>query len=58
MKKELLTRPVNGNTQHIELYFEGGGELPKKLSGIYTSKAEALKAAKTYKSSKKVETNG
>lgn len=47
-QKELLTRAVNGNTHIVELYYQGGGELPKTLSGMYTSKREALNAADLY----------
>jgi len=45
MKKELKVRSA-GNL--VELYYDGGGELPKELSGMYTSPTEALSAAKHY----------
>ena len=45
MKKELKTRIV-GN--HVQLYYEGGGELPQELSGLYTSPTLALKSAEQY----------
>jgi len=44
-KKELKTRIV-GN--HVQLYYDGGGELPQELSGLYTSKTRALNAAEQY----------
>lgn len=46
--KELLTRYIKGNTHMVELYYEGGGEMPKAISGMYTSKTEALAAGNLY----------
>jgi len=42
-------------TGTIRLKYEGGGELPQNLSGIYTSIREALNAANTYKANIKGE---
>lgn len=47
-KKEFNARPVNNNTHLWELYYENGGEVPQELSGMYTSKSEALTAGKKY----------
>ena len=49
--KELLIRSSNGRSIY-EVYYEGGGELPKSLIGLYTSHIEAQKAIDTYLASK------
>ena len=46
-KKELLIRNSNGRSIY-EVYYENGGELPKDLSGLYTSHSEAQKAINQY----------
>lgn len=45
--KQLLTRNRKG-TAHLEVYFEGGGEVPQELSGLFTSKGSASKAIEHY----------
>ena len=45
--KQLLTKPsVIGSTYTVK--YEGGGELPRDLSGVYTSEKEAQKAINLY----------
>ena len=53
--KRLLVRP-NGSGLYKVIY-EGGGELPKVLSGLYTSKRQANKDIDIYLTSKN-RTNG
>lgn len=45
--KKLLVRNKVG-TPHFKVIYEGGGELPKDLSGLYTSKNQAEKAIQLY----------
>lgn len=40
-KKELMIRP---NGMNFEIYYEGGGQLPNHLTGIFTSEGVAQKA--------------
>jgi len=49
--KKLLTMNIPG-TPHLRVYFEGGGEVPKDLSGAYTSQAQADKAILKYLSNR------
>lgn len=51
-KKELKIR-IRNNTSHCEVYYEGGGELPQVLSGLYTNATLAQQAIDTYKTTKK-----
>lgn len=44
-KKELK---IKGEGNLYKLYWENGGEVPKALSGLYTSRHEALHAASIY----------
>lgn len=46
-KKDILMRNRPG-TAMIELYFDGGGEVPQCLSGAYTSEIAAKKAIEAY----------
>lgn len=50
-QKELKTR-VRTGTSHFEVYYDNGGELPKDLSGVYTSVREAKKDISKYLSKK------
>jgi hypothetical protein len=47
MSKELKVRNAAYGSLK-EVYFEGGGEVPAKLNGQYTSVPEAEKAIATY----------
>ncbi len=51
--KEFLTRRPLKNPLLFEIYFENGGEVPKFLSGLYTSETEAMEAVKIYLKDKK-----
>lgn len=46
--KKLLTKRSEKNKGLFELRFEHGGELPRALSGYYTSENAALSAANSY----------
>ena len=50
--KAFLTRSAP-NTSLYEVYLEGGGEVPKVLKGLYTSRTTALKAAESYTNSRR-----
>lgn len=43
-----LAISVCPKTAHIIVHFVGGGAVPQELSGVYTSKALAEMAVKTY----------
>lgn len=58
MEKQLLTRPVKGMGTMLEVYYEGGGEVPEALSGQYTSRSVADTAIKTYLSTRRKKSNG
>jgi hypothetical protein len=45
--KKFLTRPGKTGTD-FTVYLEGGGEVPKILSGVYTSVREAKKSIDLY----------
>ena len=45
--KKFMTRNRPGGPL-IELYYEGGGELPPSLTGAYTTSGVALKASEEY----------
>lgn len=46
-KKNLLVRN-NVGSPHYKVIYEGGGELPKELTGLFTSEKEANKAISAY----------
>ena len=46
VKKFMTRRHAQGPL--IELYYEGGGELPPSLQGLYTASGIAMKAADEY----------
>ena len=46
-KKDLLTRRVPSGL-YFEFYYEGGGEVPAFLKGLYTSKTFAEAAKRAY----------
>lgn len=46
-QKRLITRNKLGSP-HVIIFYEGGGEMPKELSGYYTSHKEAQKAIDLY----------
>ncbi|AGK87059.1 hypothetical protein RIO-1_45 [Pseudoalteromonas phage RIO-1] len=48
VKKELKSRLAK-NTCLFEVYYEGGGELPKVLNSLYTTEAVAQRAIDAYK---------
>ncbi len=50
--KAFLTR-ARSNTSLYEIYFEGGGEVPQALKGLYTSHTEAQRAAASYANSRR-----
>ena len=56
-RKELKIRIRNG-TNHFEVYFEGGGEVPQILTGLYTTENFAQRAIETYKITKRPSTKG
>lgn len=45
--KELKTKRLPDG-QSLKVYFEGGGEVPKELSGVYTSNRMAQAAIDAY----------
>ncbi len=51
--KQLLTRRSATHPPLFELYFENGGEVPKELTGKYTSEGSASVAADSYLRTKK-----
>jgi len=55
--KELKVRPVRAKGSVYEIYYEGGGQVPDALTGLYTKISNALQAIKFYtppKAKKKV----
>lgn len=50
--KELRIK-VADNTSMFEVYYYPGGQVPKALSGLYTSHAEAMKAIGAYEATKR-----
>ena len=58
--KELKVRPVKAKGSVYEIYFEGGGQVPDTLKGLYTRISNAMQAIKYYtppKTEKKVAKN-
>ena len=51
VKKELRYR-VRHNSMHLELYYEGGGQVPESLKGMYTDSRAAEFAIMAYHESK------
>lgn len=47
------TRPNAGSM--YEIYYEGGGQLPGHLTGLYSSELEATRAINKHMSEKKVD---
>lgn len=58
MQKELKIRPVKGLGTMLEIYYEGGGEVPEILSGQYTASSVAQQAIKAYLEQRKGSTRG
>lgn len=58
MSKELKTRPVKGLGTMLEIFYEGGGEVPAALSGQYTSTSVAQTAITAYLSQRKEKPRG
>lgn len=58
MSKELKVRAVKGMGTMLEVYYEGGGEVPEILSGQYTSSSVANTAIKAYLEQRKGSTRG
>ena len=52
--KELLVR-IKPNSAHYEVYFKGGGELPKSLEGLFVRKRDAEMAIMKHTTTKVVE---
>lgn len=50
--KEFKVRPRQG-TALYEVYFEEGGQIPKILTGAYTSQMEAKRQVKLYESNRR-----
>ena len=55
MSKVLKMRAAQGKGSLREVYWEGGGEVPQTLSGLYTSVQEAQYAIDEYMSTKETE---
>lgn len=51
MEKELKLKTVGPN---FSVYWEGGGEVPKDLKGLYTSRGEAWYAIEKWQTKKAV----
>lgn len=49
-KKELKARYSDNGLSLVEIYYEGGGQVPNRLLGKYTSMTLAQKAIKIYQS--------
>lgn len=47
--KELKIRPHKAGPMMYEVYYEGGGELPRELSGLFTSPSFAQREIDLYK---------
>ena len=58
MSKELKVRPVKQLGTMLEIYYEGGGEVPAALSGMYTSSSVAQQAINAYLSQRKEKPRG
>lgn len=56
-KQEVKRKPLKVGRKHgtslFEVYFEGGGELPKELKGMYTSPTVAQAAIDGYLANRK-----
>lgn len=50
--KELRIRVAAGKGCMREIYWEGGGEVPKSLNGLYTSIQDAQKGIQKYMANK------
>lgn len=50
--KRLLVVPI-GTAPHLRVKYEGGGELPEELQGVFTSKREADLAIMRYQDKKR-----
>ena len=53
-RRELKTR-ISPGTFHLEFYYEGGGEVPDVLKGLFTDQFSAFQARDAFLTKKKVE---
>ena len=45
---------IKQNTRHYHISFEGGGEVPAALKGLFVKKGDAVRAIATHKGTKEV----
>lgn len=57
MSKELKVRVAAGKGSLKEIYWEGGGEVPQVLTGLYTSLQDAQVSITKYMNDKGAPTN-